>query len=383
MPIHSFTPAHIPAVEAFNRRLASGGADWAFPEDPVPDWLPKTERSTTFLEYFLLTDVEHVRGAYILKHAEASFRGELKRVGAIYGPISEGIVNRAYGLVATQLVRDAMAREPLLFALGLGGEHTPIARLLRAMGWRLSVVPFYFKVLHGSRFLREIHYLRSSRLRACLLDLAAMTGVGWAGAKLVNRVLTRRSPPTDPVRSEATDEFGPWADDLWRSCTAKYSFIGVRDSLALNRVFPPGRAGFIRLKVTVRGSTIGYAVLQDARNHGYERFGNMRVGIIMDCLAQPEYADAVIQQATAMLEHRGVDLVISNHSHPTWGVALRRSGFLAGPTTSVFAASGPLADRIDAVDPERRAVYVNRGDSDSPWGKSLRAGDPAGTRISS
>jgi hypothetical protein len=375
MQVQPFTPELVPAVKAFNQRLATGGAGWRFPEDPVPNWLARSGGSAAFQEYLLLIDREQVRGAYVLKHQEVSFRGQLMSVGCQYGPISEGLIDKAHALVPTFLLRDALRRKPLLFGIGLGGDNTPMARLFRAVGFRLTVLPFHFKVVHGSRFLREIEYLRSSWFRRCLLDLAAATGAGWLGQRLVERTLSRRPRHGWPVVVEVVEQFGEWADDIWQECATAYSFVAVRDRPVLNRIYPPGRPGFLRLKMTAEGVPIGYAVLRDAPSPGHARvFGRLRTGVIMDCLARPDMADAVIHGATATLEQRGVDFIFSNQSHPAWCRALRHTGFLKGPSTFVLATSPPLTKLLATIDPGLHAVHLNRGDGEFPWGTSLRVG---------
>ena len=370
--VERFTPERVAAVQAFNRRLTAAGAHWRFPEDPVPSWLPRTEHIPVFQEYFLLTQGEHVRGGYVLRRQEASFRGTMMPVGSPYWLLSEGTIDRAYAPVARQLLADAMRREPMLFTVGLEGEDTPIARLLRALGWQLGVAPFLFKVLNGSRFLREVRYLRSTRLREWLLDLAAVSGAGRAGARLLDLTLTRRPGRGRGVAAEVVDEFHGWTDEVWRSCAKKYSFVGARHSRVLNHVFPRGKPGLVRVKVTARGEPVGYAVVRDVQTPGHEHFGGMRVGIILDCLADPEDAHAVIWSAAEVLQHRGVDLVFSNQTHPAWCSALRRAGFLPGPSRFVFARSRPLSEILAREDPTTRAVHVNRGDGDFPWGSTLR-----------
>jgi hypothetical protein len=371
MQVEAFTADRVAAVRDFNSRLAAAGAPWHFPEDPVPTWLPRTNHSPVFQEYFLLTQGEQVRGAYVLKHHPASLGGELVQVGSMYWPVSEGAIDRAYALVGRELVQDALRREPLVFCVGLEGDEAPIARLLRALGWRLAVVPFHFKVLNGTRFLRELRYLRSTRLRRWALDLAAISGAGWVGAKLANYVLTRRPDQALPVAVDIVDEFGAWADELWRECKAQYSFLSLRDSVSLNSVFPRGKPGFVRLMVTMHGRVVGLSVLRDARNPEHPSFGDLRLGTIADCLARPEHADAVIRASTSVLEQRGVDLVVSNQFHPAWRVALGQAGFLSGPSTCGLAVSGRLTDLLAGIDPGWKAVHVNRGDGDYPWGLTV------------
>ena len=124
--------------------------------------------------------------------------------------------------------------------------------------------------------------------------------------------------------------------------------------------------------MTSAGQTVGYAVLQDEQSLASETLGEMRVGTIVDVLARPEHAESVMWLAGQTLEQRGVDVLISNQSHPAWGSALRRAGFIEGPSNCVFAASRPLADLIRAVDPAGQELHLNRGDGDWPWGINLR-----------
>jgi hypothetical protein len=326
-----------------------------------------------FQELFLVLDGETVRGGYVLKHQPVSLKGQIRQMGNLYMPLSEGTINRAYSLVAARLFSDALRRESLLFAVGLGGANAPVTSLVRALGWQLYPVPFFFKVLHGSRFLRHIGYLRTTWLRTLLLDLAAISGVAGLAIKLAQALLSRRPPKLDSLRVEVLERFDEWADHLWQECAASYSFVAVRASEVLNRIYPPGRAGVFRLRVSTADRVIGYAVVQEEDSLHSEFMGEMRVGTIVDALARPEHAHPVIWLAAQELERRGVDVIISNQSHPAWGAALRRAGFLEGPSHCVFAAARRLAEEIRAVDPSARELHLTRGDGDWPWGVNLRA----------
>jgi hypothetical protein len=378
LAVEPFTTRRLSAVKAFNHRLAAGGAGWRFPEQPRPDWLPPEPGSEVFQQLFLLLEGEAVRGAYVLKHQAVSLRGEIRRVGNLYMPLSEGTIDRAYSLVGARLFSDAMKREPLLFALGLGGGSAQITGLVRALGWQLYRVPFFFKVLHAHRFLRQIRYLRTTPLRSLLLDLAAFSGAGWAAATAADALLTRSPSGKGPFDVELVDSFGSWADDVWRDCAARYSFVAVRTSAVLNRLYPSTRSGLLRLKVKRAGKVIGFAVVQDEQSLPSESLGEMRVGTVMDGLALPEDAEAVMGLAARALEDRGVDLIISNQSHPAWGAALRRAGFMEGPSNCLFAANKRLAGLIETRDPHARELHLNRGDGDWPWGVNLRTsqGEP-------
>src|SRR6266849_4432746 len=163
--IQPYSADLIPAVKGFNRRLVAGGVapEFHFPENNIPHWLPKLEGHRIHQEYYLAVDGDCVRGGFILKYQDFFFHGKPQPVVYYHLPISEGIVNKAY--------------------VGMGGFDRPLPQMLKAMGWSLCAVPFYFRVNHPAKFLRGIAPLRETKSRRLLLDLAAVTGVGWAGIR--------------------------------------------------------------------------------------------------------------------------------------------------------------------------------------------------------
>jgi hypothetical protein len=234
-----------------------------------------------------------------------------------------------------------------------------LPRLLQAAGWSLHPVGFYFKVVRPARFLRNIRPLRKTPLRRALLDLAAASGAGWLGTRAL-RLRALSAPP--PAAIEAASSFGPWADELWDECRSQYGAIGVRNSEVLNRLYPAGEPRFLRLKAVQPGRVVGWAVLLDTVMRDDAYFGNMRLGSIVDGLAQPEDAGAIVAAATRELEKRAVDLIVSNQCHGAWSRSLRQCGFLQGPSNFIFAASKKLAALIPRFD----ELHINRGDGDGP-----------------
>jgi hypothetical protein len=359
--IQPFDVSRSAALAELNRRLAARGSSWQFPDDPDPGELAREEGSSVFHEFFVAVDGDDVRGGYALQHRLAAFPDEVRPVGAWYQPISEGSVDPRYSLVAIQLLRDAFRREPLCYGLGLEGPGSQLAKLAATLGCELRVMPFFLRVQHGGRFAREVRHLRRRPALARLLDAAAATGAAGLGASLVNLALQRAPRPDGGVELEAIDAFGPWADELWQRCRERYSFVGVRDTETLNRLYP-SRQRFRGVRVSRGGRTVGWAVLDSKRMSGDSKFGSLHVGRLADCFAAPEDAELVVRAAVDALAGEGVDIVLSNQSHPAWCRALRRNAFLSIPSNFVFAPSPRLAERIRAVDPEGRGVHLTRGD---------------------
>jgi hypothetical protein len=92
----------------------------------------------------------------------------------------------------------------------------------------------------------------------------------------------------------------------------------------------------------------------------------MRLGSIVDCFAAAEDAPAVAQAAAAFLEHRGVDLIVSNQAHSAWCNALKNAGFLQGPSNFIFASSPKLSRLLANRNIGNGDIHINRGDGDGP-----------------
>ena len=149
---------------------------------------------------------------------------------------------------------------------------------------------------------------------------------------------------------------------MWDRCSARYAALAVRNSDVLSRLYPAGEERFLIWKVVRRGEVIGWAVALDTAMRDDKYFGDLRVGSIIDTLAQPEDAREVAAAAARALEERGVDLIVSNQCHKAWAQGLRQAGFLEGPSNFILGVSKKLADLSGLLE----GFHVNRGDGDGP-----------------
>lgn len=343
--IRPFQEEHQSAVKSFNHRLrtATGDPNLVFYERANPSWLPKIESSALYNQYFLALEDGEVRGAYALKYENFFLAGQCEYTVACYHhPLSEGIVDRKYSTVGSLLLRDALWREPTLYALGMGGFSRPLPQMLRAMGWTLRLVPFHFRVVHPDRFLREMTALRELPWRRWLMDAGAFTGLGSAALLAAQNLKGIRSTRFAAFESAEIDEFGDWADVLWNDAKDSYRLASVRDRKTLARLYPAEHhpvehRHLTKLLVSQGGQLVGWAVVGERRKDS--KFGALRVGSIVDCWAHPDNAGMVIAAATRKLEQQGMDLIVSNQSHVRWAAALAGCGFFQAESNFIFAAS--------------------------------------------
>ncbi len=356
------------AVEAFNERMRTEGSPWGLYVDPEPDWLPKRPGQNVWREYYVAVDEQHaVHGGFALKPQEWRIRGETKIVTDWQGPVSEGSVNPRHASLAMRLIREMVKIRPALFSWGHGGNDQPVVQILRKMDWLIHETPFCLLVLRPARFLRLNAYLRTSAARRAGLDLLAFSGAGFAGFRALHallRLMAYRRFRATPVE---ISDFGPWADDLWERCRSRYAAIAVRDAASMNVLAPAsGWPPVIRLRVDRSGETIGWALVMDTRMRRDARFGDLRVGSIVDCFADPADAGDVVSAATAYLRRRGVDIIVSNQSHPRWIRGFAEVGYLVLPRRRLFVASPELRQTLEPFADTARGLHLTNMDGHGP-----------------
>lgn len=358
---------HEALVRAFNQRMGAQGTHWGFYDRALPDWLPPGRTPNARRDFYLGVDeTPAVRGAYCLKQQRFLIHGDPVDAASIQGPVSEGLIDQRFGSVALHLIRDMQQREPRLFAWGASER---LLAVLRRMRWTEFHTPLALRVLRPGRFLRMNRFLRKNRKVGAALDALAVTGggalaVGLAqfGQRVVAGGLTRpRGKVTEAER------FGPWADEVWEAARGSYDFIAVRDSVTMNALLPAeGWPEATILRLEKDGVAIGWAAVRDSQLKNDGRFGDLRVGSIVDSLARPGYEHSVIDAAARHLQRRGVDMVVANYASPVWIDAFRRSGFLVSPNRRILVASPPLADQL--VNRSSHGMHLTPLDGDGPLG---------------
>ena len=360
--IIEYAEEYAPAVQEFNRRLLVGGA----PADrvwPIPEWLPPGPDVPLYNQYYLALEGEVVRGTYALKYQDFGFYGTRRPVVFYHHPLSEGIVDKQYTSIGAAMLLGVLRANRVLFALGIGGYDWGLARMLVTLKWAHCAIPYYFRVIRPARFLRQIQALRQSRLRRLAADLAAASGLGWAGLTILHAAAGFRGLRT-PADVQEVEEFDEWADAVWEESAPSFAMIAVRDARTLRALYPGSNSNFIRLRVSSGGRTLGGAVVSDSQQAAHPAYGSLRVGMILDGLAQPKDTRAVVAAATRALMERGVDLIVTNQSHASWTDGLAACGFLKGPSKYIFAASRALAALIQPFGEMVPNSHLNRGDGD-------------------
>jgi hypothetical protein len=363
-----YEPEHVPLVKALNRRLAEGGSTWAFYEQANPEWLEPGATPNTQRDFYVALDDEGVaRGGYALKPEVFLLRGKPIELASIQGPVSEGLVNAAYSPLAFQLIRDMESRSPNLFSWGASDR---VLELFRRLKWREHRMPFQLRVVRPARFLRRNAFLRKRPRNRWVLDLLAYTGVGAAAIWSAQAALTWSGRGNrHRLETVEVDSFGSWADEIWAAAAPQYELIAIRDRDTMNARLP--RRGWFPayiLQITRGAQTMGWAAVFDTEFEADGRFGSLRVGSIIDALAHPGSEAAVLKSATAWLERRGVDAVVSNFTHPTWQAAFRQAGYFSSADRRPLTLSWDAAEAVGEDEVVSKGLHMTPIDGDGPRG---------------
>jgi hypothetical protein len=366
--IQPYRAEHEPAVAAFNQRLAAARVqkDLVFFTRAEPRWLPKSASPDLYNEFFVALDGDAVRGGYALKTQTFLLPdGTTQPIGYYHHPLSEGLTDKTYAAVGGLLLRDALQRSPLLYCLGMDGYDNPLPQMLIGLGWSHFAVPFFFYVVHAAKFCRNMQALRGSVIQRLLMDLIAFSGLGWTAWRGFQ--LVRRDQPRVGAHSiQVAEEFDAGMNVLWEDAKAGCSLTAVRDAQTLQTLYPPRDPHLTRLLVNRGGRTVGWAVVGERRKN--PRYGDMRVGSVLDCWALPEEEATVAQAATQVLARQNVDLIVSNQSHQRWRNAFSRCGYLTAQSNFIFAASRKLTGLLQPFDEVKERMHFTRADGDGlPW----------------
>ena len=367
MPIRfeNYRPEQVRAVADFNRRIADATPHRA-PLSWKSHWIPPVSGSPLKEEYILAMDGNVVRGAYTVKSQLFEVGGELRTLGTWYVPISEGIVDKKHGLIGLQIARDVLAKQPLLFNLG-GGSEESISRMFRAMKWPHADVPMFMKVNQPFRFLRRNGKLREKRRMALALDALAFSGLGSIGLRALQALRKRPSARLRDTDWEVKSEFGAWTDRIWESARHDYEMIAVRDAETMSRLIPSHGPPAKILVVSHKGEEVGWAAVLVKQLSGDPSYGDLRVGIVVDCLAKAADADVVIAAATNYLCGAGADVTVSNQMQRTWCEAHERAGFLRAPSTMALNPSPALAVLLDPFEEKSANIFITRNDGEGEF----------------
>jgi hypothetical protein len=362
-----FETPHEPEVRELNQRLEAGGTSWKFFEGAVPRWLPKGKAKSAFRQYFVARDDAGVHGAYCLKRQSFVKDGAALEMASVQGPVSEGLIERRYGLLALQMIRDMLAREPNLF---IWGGSDVLAALLDRLGWKRFDTPILIRVTRAGRFLRGARFLHTSPRRTALMRAVAATGLAQVAAGAVHLALgLRHGGPGGGAKAVEEARFGAWADDIWAAAQSAYGLIATRDSETMNALLPTtGWPESVIVRVERGGRTVGWAALRDTSFKDNGRFGDLRLGSIIDSLALPGEERAVIQAATGFLKRRGVDAIMAHYTSDTWIAAFQANGYAKDDNRRAFITSPALLAELggDAVQVGR--YHLTLLDGDGPHG---------------
>lgn len=355
------TGAEGDAVRAFNERMLAGHAptDFVLPDRPNTAAAADPDASIRWVKHLALDETGEVRGGFLLMQQPGWLNGSEVPVANYQSPVSEGILDKRYGMVGMHMLRHLEREHPLAFVVGMGGRDRPLPRLLSAAGWQIREVPFLFRIVRPSRVFRQLRPLQARPWLRRAAGWAAGSGAAWLATQVLH---ARGTLPLGQVWLQATPvaRWGDWADSLWERVRDSLSFAVVRDRRTLERLYPLEGGQYSVFTFARGGEVAGFAVCAVAAMRDHDYFGNLHVATVLDVVGVPRSAGALVAALVRALAGRA-DLIVTNQSHQVWAGAFRRAGFASTRSNYLLATSRRLTERIGAAGGR---VHVTRGDGD-------------------
>jgi hypothetical protein len=358
------TSADEPAIRAFNGRLAAGGEAFQFPKTRADLATPADPGAALWTEVWVAREGDAIRGGFLLKHEMLVTRDKQQEVCNFQLPLSEGVVDRRYAMVGLSIAHQAIRQADALYCLGMGSMTRPLPRLLQRLGWCVEEVPFYFLVLHGARFARNIRALRSSRRNRIVLEVARRSGIASLGAVAWRfaAALARASWRTTPApRVRAVQSFDEITDRIQEDSRGEYAAFLDRGRAALEIKFPRADHRYHRFMVSVGDQDVGWLVATVTDLNDHKQFGDLRLASIVDGLLPKALVAAALAQLVRQLRALKADLIVSNQTDAAWVDALRCNMFVRGPSNFILGRSPRFLHETPLA-----AIHMNRGDGDGP-----------------
>lgn len=356
--VHPFEHAHEPAAAAFNARMRDRRAPSAFllPERAKS---PVRNGSVTVTHHVAVDEHDVVRGGIMLMEHPALLAGATERVVNIQAPLSEGIIDPAFMLVGPQLIKHALRQSPYAFVVGMGGASHPLPRLLKAMGWTLHSVPFYFRMLDAPRCVRNIAPLRNTSAKRLAGVIAAATGAATLGAMVMHRTSRGARQAAAAFEAAPVDRWSSSADDVWNAFKGEVGFGVLRTTDTLPFLYPFDTVTPKVWWLTRGGRIEGWFGLLITAMTNNPYFGDLVVATLTDCVGSPQAIRAGVAIAAAHARSGGADLLITNQQHRLLQKSCVEAGWRQGPSNYLIATSRALSA---VLTPE--TAYVTRRDGD-------------------
>ena len=240
--------------------------------------------------------------------------------------------------------------------LGTPGTDSKVFKLYEALHFDYwGAVPFYYLVVDGGKALRELAVFRRNQPVRYAAHAASLL---YLPGKLLELRHHRSRVQAGDYEILQWEFFPPEADDLWQSLYGRYGLIFERSVAYLNWRYDSAR--YDRFGLYTKRKLLGWVVYKTTQMSENKHFGNMRVGTIVDILADPwesTHATKLLSIAVERLVANGAHLIVANLSHKCFAAAAAEVGFQRGPSNYHFVTKNLQSIPL----PE---CHLTRGDSD-------------------
>jgi len=362
MKFVEFNESYLDSYRDFQRKI---GNDDHLPVMLFSYYQPSPD--ITIKKYLIVDDnidSLHVVGAVDIKLQNYMIAGKLVQIAAAIYPVSLGIVDARYAMVALFLFKKLSEIHPFNYLLGMGPPaRNVVARLTEMLGWTLRPIPYLFMPLRLGPLAEK--QVASRPALAAIVRVAHRLRLFWP-VDAILRVIRRGRG--SGLRVKRVARFDGALDEFWQAYSKGISFSLVRDSAQINSMFPDCIMEFEKLALYAGGRLVGFSVLLVPTAENARRFAGIRVATLVEFCILDEDIENAAAALRAYLSDKDLDAVIVNASHGHTLRILKTCGFFERATNMYLATSKTLQALLDERNICLNDMVITRTDGDGPIG---------------
>jgi hypothetical protein len=240
--------------------------------------------------------------------------------------------------------------------LGTPGTDSRVFKLYERMRFDYwGAVPFFYYVVQGDKFLRNLCIFKRNRL---LERVSAISSRLYFPGKLIAIRHYRRPVSMTDIRVVQWQCFPPEGNLLWEGVVKRFPLIFDRSTRYLDWRYSDPR--YERLGVYSGDRLLGWVICKVSAMRENKYFGDLVVGSIVDFLVDPDnrrHVEFIVSVGLQALLSRGVDIIVTNLSDRRMVRVARSLGFTPGPSNFHFFTKN--LRKLTLQD-----CHLTRGDSD-------------------
>lgn len=273
--------------------------------------------------------------------------------------------------LAGDMTKDVMDMGAWVIALGVRGVHESVEYyVLKKKGYQdMGYVPTFFRILDYQTCLKQVRVMDKKKGARFLRNVLAAARAPGILLQTGDALFLKKKEILYGRTVSMAQEFDPSLDEVWAGMKKKIPYVPQRDKEALAWRFSrcPVKTYTILRAEDSKGKVVGYAVYRTGDLVEHEILGTMRVGTLVDMVADPEDSETMAALIAKVLDGwRGEKCAaaIASFSYLPAQKMLLRMGFRETSSSLLTMIKPPPSREDESLGNALQAWWLSRKDSD-------------------